>query len=260
MKLLNVTFFFQSYRTLSRWKKRDAFSFDHVQLSDVSTTSPSESLSECETYNYNFSADDTNIIRHQTSVKTTQADEERVQQNNNLSKYSFANCMESLSASTQIVRCRSENNEEMIHSLSYDIECNSDSTNNNNKLLGNEQTIHYSSHDVESDSDSTESESLGAVTSQMLYSNSLITIDIAVLNFVNIYLANNKTNTCIEADLHFITSVLSKPNRMPKTVFKVFEYVKQQAPPCKVVTHYCCKVCQFYYGTSKEVLCNAIRI
>lgn len=44
---------------------------------------------------------------------------------------------------------------------------------------------------------------------------------------------------------------------MPKTVFKVFNYVKQHAPPFKVLTHYCCKVCQFYYGTSKETLCKA---
>jgi len=50
---------------------------------------------------------------------------------------------------------------------------------------------------------------------------------------------------------------LPKPNRLPKTVFKVFEYVKQQAFPCKVITHYCCKVCQFYYGKNKETLCKA---
>jgi len=44
---------------------------------------------------------------------------------------------------------------------------------------------------------------------------------------------------------------------MPKTVFKLFQYVKQQAPPLNVITHYCCKVCQYYYDTSNEVLCKA---
>jgi len=36
-------FFFQSYRTLARWTKRDVFSFDHIHLSDVSTISHNES-------------------------------------------------------------------------------------------------------------------------------------------------------------------------------------------------------------------------
>lgn len=62
------------------------------------------------------------------------------------------------------------------------------------------------------------------------------------------------TKACLVDDLHFLTSALPKLNRMPKTVFKVFKYVKQQAPPFKVLTHYYGKVCQFYYGTSEGTM------
>lgn len=159
-----------------------------------------------------------------------------------------------------ISECEAHNcNEKTIHYVDYNVQSDSYSTDNNNQLLDNEQMIHYSNYDIESDSDeSNESEILNnTVSSLTLCSNSDMTVDSAVLNFLNLYIANNKTKTCLKADLHFITSALPKPNRMPKTVFKLLEYVKQQAPPLKVITHYCCKVCQFYYGTSKEVLCNA---
>ncbi|XP_067212192.1 uncharacterized protein [Linepithema humile] len=219
----------RSYRTLARWAERDAFSFDDIQLSDISTIAFDElksnndhtsSDSKCETHNYSSSTDD---ARYQTST----------------------DCVEPSIVSTQIVRCES-NNEEIVR---------------NAELL--EQIVHYSSYNIESDNDSTsdnESELLNTVntvSSETLCSSSHMTVDTAVLNFVNSYIANNKTKICLKADLDFIKSALPKPNRMPKTVFKLFKYVKQRAPPLKVITHYCCKVCQFYYGTSKEVLCNA---
>jgi len=176
-------------------------------------------------------------------MKTAQIAEEHVQiaeehvqiaeehvQSNNLSEYStFNNCMKRSIASTQI----SPQNE------------------NNDK-------IHYY-YDIERDNDSTENELLNvnAVSSPALYSNSYMTVDTAVLHLVNIYIANNKTKACLINDLRFLTFALPKPNRMPKTVFKVFEYVKQRAPPFKVIRHYCCKVCQFYYGTNKKRLCKA---
>lgn len=123
----------------------------------------------------------------------------------------------------------------------------------------NEEMIHLN-FDIESDSDSSDDELLSpvnTVSSRTLCSNSCMTVDTAVLNFVHIYITNNKTNGCLKDDLRFLTSALPKQNEMPKTVFKLFEYVKQQAPPCKIITHYCCKICQFYYGTRKEVLCKA---
>lgn len=115
----------------------------------------------------------------------------------------------------------------------------------------------------DNDSDSIENElfdTLSIISSEMLCPNSGMSVDTAVFNFINIYITNNKTITCLQDDLHFLTSMLPKSNRMPKTVFKLFEYIKQQAPPCKIITHYCCKVCQFYYGTSKEALCKACNI
>lgn len=159
-------------------------------------------------------------------MKTTQIAEEHVQQSNNLSEYSitFNNCMKRSIASTQIFP-QNESNDK----------------------------IHYY-YDIERDNDSTENEllNINAISSQALYSNSYMTVDTAVLHFVNIYIVNNKTKACLIDDLRFLTSALLKPNRMPKTVFKVFKYVKQQALPFKVIRHYCCKVCQFYYGTKKR--------
>ncbi|XP_067203856.1 uncharacterized protein [Linepithema humile] len=87
----------RSYRTLARWAERDAFSFDDIQLSDISTIAFDElksnndhtsSDSKCETHNYSSSTDD---ARYQTST----------------------DCVEPSIVSTQIVRCES-NNEEIM--------------------------------------------------------------------------------------------------------------------------------------------------
>lgn len=142
-------FFFQSYSTLTRWAKRDAFSFDDIQLSNISTTSSNESQSsndhiwetyrissfaECETSNCNLFTDNSNqIIGYQTSVKTTQAAEEHVQQSNNLSEYSItlANYMKHSIASTIVSHPEIENNKKMINYSIYNIESDSDNTDEN---------------------------------------------------------------------------------------------------------------------------------
>lgn len=123
-------------------------------------------------------------------MKTTQAAEEHVQQSNNLPEYSItpANRMKHLIASTQIVSPEIENNEKMIN---------------------------YSTSNIESDSDNTDENELlniNNVSSELICSNSRMTVDTAVLNFVNIYITNNKTKGCLVDDLQFLTSALPKPN------------------------------------------------
>jgi len=82
--------------------------------------------------------------------------------------------------------------------------------------------VHYNSnYDIESDDDSTNNDvisTVSTVSSEMLYSNSHMTVNTVILNFVNSYIANNKTKICLEVDLRLIKSILPKPNRMSKTV------------------------------------------
>jgi len=122
------SFFFQSYRTLARWRERGAFSFNHIQVPDSSTISLNESqssndqihntssdskydvlsTSECETCSCSSFSDN---IKYQTSVKTKQA---TVQQSN-LPELANINCVEPLSSiSTEIVCCGSTNDKETI--------------------------------------------------------------------------------------------------------------------------------------------------
>jgi len=68
-----------------------------------------------------------------------------------------------------------------------------------------------------------------------------MTVDTAILNFVNIYIANNKTNACLKDDLRFLTFALQKPNRIPKTILKVFKYVKHN-----INFHMLSKICAFF--------------
>lgn len=272
----HVIFFFQSYKTLKRWTNRDAFSFDNVPLSNVSSCSnvsqssndhtwktySGSSISEYQANNSSISS--ISMIKYQGSLNTIQAAEEHTHvPENNLSELSvtFNNRLDRSTVSIQGVRSTSDNNEGMIYYSEHDVENDSETSDSNEKFLNNVQIIHYSRCDIESDSDDADSESLATVdnnaSSPMLCSNSCMTINSAILNFVKIYIANNKTNTCLKDDLRLLTSALPKPNQMPKTVFKLFQYIKQQALPCKAITHYCCKACQFYYGTSKQTLCSA---
>lgn len=115
--------------------------------------------------------------------------------------------------------------------------------------------------EIESDSDSElESNRLSSnatsTSLSLLYPNSQITIDKAVLNFMDSYINNNKTIRCVKSDLNLLRSALPKSNRMPKTVYKLFNYVMEQAFPYKVTVHYCYKLCKFYYGTTKYDFCK----
>jgi len=95
------------------------------------------------------------------------------------------------------------------------------------------------------------------MVSEKLFKNSNITVDTAVSHLLRCYVKHQKTKACLADELRIIKKILPQPNRIPSTVYKLFQYVLVFVPSCKIVKHFCCHNCQYYCGVERPILCPA---
>lgn len=90
----------------------------------------------------------------------------------------------------------------------------------------------------------------------MIYENSRQTTDEAVLSFLQLYVKHKLTKNALKGILKTVCDVLPVPNNMPTTIFKLFKYVTDLAPPCTVIKQYYCKSCQICYDDETVQKCR----
>lgn len=95
------------------------------------------------------------------------------------------------------------------------------------------------------------------MVSEKLFKNSNITVDTAVSHLLRCYVKHQKTKACLADELRIIKKILPQPNRIPSTVYKLFQYVLVFVPSCKIVKHFCCHNCQYYCRVERPILCPA---
>lgn len=80
---------------------------------------------------------------------------------------------------------------------------------------------------------------------EKLHEDSPITVDECVFNLLNFYCKHNITKAALKESLEMQLKLLPENMRMPKTLFKLFQYAQSIAPRCKVIKHYYCKKCLY---------------
>ncbi|XP_034944879.1 uncharacterized protein [Chelonus insularis] len=79
-----------------------------------------------------------------------------------------------------------------------------------------------------------------------LYLNAEVTVMESVHIVLKSYLNRKLTKIALQENLNILQKVLPKPNKMPKTIFTLFDYVRKISPPVKIIKHLYCKKCAFY--------------
>lgn len=100
------------------------------------------------------------------------------------------------------------------------------------------------------DNDNTEGNiSNNTIIDTLLYEKSKISVSHSVLTIMDLYIHNKLTKATLKATLKALQLLLPKPNNMPKTVFQLFQFVRNLTCTCTVIKHYYCRRCLFYNGT-----------
>lgn len=88
------------------------------------------------------------------------------------------------------------------------------------------------------------------ITDQLLYEKGEITVSQSILTIMHLYIHNKLTKTALKATLKALQLLLPKPNNMPKTVFTLFQFVRNLVCTCTIIKHYYCRRCLFYNDTN----------
>ncbi|XP_044577818.1 uncharacterized protein LOC123260650 isoform X1 [Cotesia glomerata] len=88
---------------------------------------------------------------------------------------------------------------------------------------------------------------------QSLYENSTRTTDESVLMVPELYIRHKLTKACLNDVLKLLQNLLPEENQLPKTVFQLFSYVHQLAPPLTVIKNFFCKKCLCYNGFNTDI-------
>ncbi|XP_044003651.1 uncharacterized protein LOC122849115 isoform X2 [Aphidius gifuensis] len=99
---------------------------------------------------------------------------------------------------------------------------------------------------------------LNSIESGFVYSGCNMTTDKAVLELMTIHLEKKFTKSTLNCFIKLIQKLLPDCNQMPKTIYKLFEYIKQKAPPETLIKHYYCEQCRKYKETeNRALICSA---
>lgn len=128
------------------------------------------------------------------------------------------------------------------------------SSNSSNNMSDNDAS------DIEWSDDYSNDDNDDSKFDHMLYKNS--TMSVGVLELLNFYINHKLTKAALKEMLRIVCNMLPEDNQMPRTVFKLFQYVKNIAPPCDVNKHFYCKICLHYIGCINDKIfkcssCNA---
>ncbi|XP_074098854.1 uncharacterized protein LOC141527332 [Cotesia typhae] len=160
-------------------------------------------------------------------------------------------------------------------SSSEDHENSSSNSNNNQSASDTELDNYLSDHDdddnIYSDNDhetisqinDNEISNLNTERASllMLHENSSISVDQCVFDLLDYYIKHNISKSALAETLKMQLNILPQDNKMPKSVYKLFQYVHKIATPCRTFKHYYCKICISYIGSDSRILkclsCNA---
>ena len=85
-----------------------------------------------------------------------------------------------------------------------------------------------------------------------LHQNSDLTFTEIVTRLMNLFWKHKLTKTALNDILQLSRDLLPKPNNIPKTVYQLFNVVRE-ASPGPAIKHYYCKECRFYLGSENSV-------
>ena len=126
----------------------------------------------------------------------------------------------------------------------------SDSTDNGNN---SETTVHDNTQDISDSSNKSHSNSHDNSISQLLYGNSRMSVENSILALLDLYIHHKWTKASLKETLKMLRNMLPEENRMPNSIYKLFQYVKDFASPFHVNKHFYCKKCLCYNGVDSEI-------
>lgn len=81
-----------------------------------------------------------------------------------------------------------------------------------------------------------------------------MTVDESVVRILDLYIQNKWTKSSLTDCLTLLQEMLPENNLMPTSVYKLFQHVKECAPPLSIIKHYYCKSCFYYNAASDKVI------
>ncbi|XP_074096310.1 uncharacterized protein LOC141525650 [Cotesia typhae] len=139
-----------------------------------------------------------------------------------------------------------EENEDLFENSDHETSSNfdnEDSEDNNDEYVNNyedneDQETNDNINEIEADN-----ENVARINT--LFEDSILTTDKCVFDLLNLYINHNITKAALQDILTLQLKFLPTHHEMPKTVFKLFKYAKDIAPPCKIIKHFYCRKCLF---------------
>lgn len=134
-----------------------------------------------------------------------------------------------------------------------DEESNSTPESENETYEGSDSSVYHERNIYEENfevEDEFVTSAVNQLSNDLLYDNSEITVIKSVLTLMNLYLQHKLTKAALNAILKMLQLFLPKPNKLPTTQFRLFQYIENVAPSCNIIKHYYCKECLFYNGTN----------
>lgn len=91
----------------------------------------------------------------------------------------------------------------------------------------------------------------------MLYEGSKLNIEKSVVVVMDLYVKNKLTKKTLQDLLTALQELLPSSNKMPKTNYELFKFVRKEAPVTEIL-HYYCRNCEYYFGLNDpKVSCQA---
>lgn len=119
---------------------------------------------------------------------------------------------------------------------SYEYNCSPDGANRNSD---------NSDHDIDGDCQIPEFR-------ELLYENCSKSVNKAVLALLDLYIKNRWTKASLRGTLQLLHDLLPEDHLMPRTIYKLFSYLRELSPPMELIKHYYCQNCMCYNGVNSK--------
>ena len=107
--------------------------------------------------------------------------------------------------------------------------------------------------DNDDESDIENDDAFNIIKSQ-IYEGSQVSVDEAVFIIMEHFIEHKITKVTLQNMLKICSKLLPQNNLLPRSNFKLFQWLGTLAPVISEIKHYYCKNCLYYYG-GKD-LCN----
>ncbi|XP_044590185.1 uncharacterized protein LOC123268851 [Cotesia glomerata] len=206
-------------RTLNRWRANGFFSDDENTAENQRGASCI--LEENCVTNNNSAMDDSNIL---------------------LSDVSDIDSVSSMSTNEDEDKNEDLDKDHCSESRESDSDYNDEVMNNNGEYEDDDDDVEFNYNIL---NEREEIINADRVERNMLLPNNTLAVDEFVLDLLNLHIKHNITKSALKDVLKIQLKHLPDDNEMPKSLFKLFQYAKDIAPPCKFIRNYYCKKCLF---------------